>query len=128
MFLDPMETQKRYRHIGMLVAERHEKRTGRSLLEDKELETFTNYFTEDICDRNVGLKKTVSGVCEDFRMNIEISSKEKLIEEIDHKFIEEFAHQLVTNLLYGYPVRFNYHRLPAEFNCNRLMEGLNDIR
>ena len=70
MFLDPMETQKRYRHIGMLVAERHEKRTGRSLLEDKELETFTNYFTEDICDRNVGLKKTVSGVCEDFRMNI----------------------------------------------------------
>lgn len=119
MFLDPMETQKRYRHIGMLVAERHEKRTGRSLLEDKELETFTNYFTEDICDRNVGLKKTVSGVCEDFRMNIEISSKEKLIEEIDHKFIEEFAHQLVTNLLYGYPVRFEYHRL---------MEGLNDIR
>lgn len=53
---------------------------------------------------------------------------EELIEEIDHKFIEEFAHQLVTNLLYGYPVRFNYHRLPAEFNYNRLMEGLNDIR
>ena len=57
MFLDPMEVQKRYRHIGMLVAERHEKRTGRSLLEDKELETFSNYFVEDICDRNVGLKK-----------------------------------------------------------------------
>ena len=128
MFLDPMETQKRYRHIGMLVAERHEKRTGRSLLEDKELETFTNYFTEDICDRNVGLKKTVSGVCEDFRMNIEISSKDKLIEEIDHEFIKEFADQLVTHLLYGYPVRFNYHRLPAEFNYHRLMEGLNGIR
>lgn len=119
MFLDPMETQKRYRHIGMLVAERHEKRTGRSLLEDKELETFTNYFVEDICDRNVGLKKTVTGVCEDFRMNIEISSKEKLIDEIDPKFIKEFSEQLITNLLYGYPVRFEYHRL---------MEGLNDIR
>lgn len=119
MFLDPMETQKRYRHIRMLVAERHEKRTGRSLLEDKELETFTNYFTEDICNRNVGLKKTVTGVCEDFRMNIEISSKDKLIDEIDPKFIKEFSEQLVSNLLYGHPVRFNYYKL---------MEGLNDIR
>lgn len=118
MFLDPMEVQKRYRHIGMLIAENHEKRTGRSLLEDKELESFTNYFTEDICDRNVGLKKTVTGVCEDFRMNIEISSKDKLIDEIDHEFIKEFSEQLITNLLYGYPVRFNYHRL---------MGGLNDI-
>lgn len=119
MFLDPMEVQKRYRHIGMLVAESHEKRTGRSLLEDKELETFCNYFAEDICDRNVGLKRTVAGVCEDFRMNLEISSKDKLIDEIDPKFIKEFADQLAMNLLYGYPVRFNF---------SKFMEGLNDIR
>lgn len=95
MFLDPMETQKRYRHIGMLVAEEYKRRTGKSLLEDEELEKFTDVYTEKEAKIDEGKIDCSLGYHPDFRVFLEITSHCGKVVELD----DEKVRYVVDNLL-----------------------------
>ena len=97
MFLDPMEIQKRYRHIGMLVAEEYKRRTGKSLLEDEELEKFTDVYTEKEAKIDEGKIGIFIGMHPKVRALLEIAPHRGKVEELE----EEEVRYVIDNLLEG---------------------------
>jgi len=97
MFLDPMETQKRYRHIGMLVAEEYKRRTGKSLLEDEELEKFTDVYVGKQAKIDEGQIGNFIGIHPKFRAFLEITPHRGKVAELE----EEEVRYAIDNLLEG---------------------------
>ena len=125
MFLDPMEIQKRYRHIGMLVAERHEKRTGKSLLEDEELEKFTDVYVGKQAKIDEGKIGNFIGYHPEFRVFLEITSYSGKVKELG----DEKVRYVVDNLLEGIFRPEPVLKLPRN-SLETIRNGveLNDIR
>ena len=97
MFLDPYEVQKRYKHIGMLVAEEYKRRTGKSLLEDEELEKFTDVYVGKQAKVDEGEIGNFIGMNPKFRAFLEITPHRGKVAELD----SEEVRYVVDNLLEG---------------------------
>lgn len=118
MFLDPMETQKRYRHIGMLVAEEYKRRTGKSLLEDEELEKFTDVYTNKQAKIDEGKIGNFLGYHPEFRVFLEITSHCGKVEELDDEKVRYVTNNLIEGIFRPNPV-LKPHRTFLEMIRNR---------